>query len=449
MLGKLLRFLKIDSFFVGVLKNSSWLLAAQVGVSMTMMLQGVISTRALGVQNYGFFVLILSYTQFIFVLLNSRVWSAVIRYIPHFQAQNAPQKAKAMLKLCLWIEFVTIALTFFTLMVTASLAAEHLAKAPHLTPLFRFYALVPLLTFTDEIFAAILRLDNRFRAIATIRLAWAIVFLLMILGAASLGMSLALMVLIQVIVAVFNTALYAVWGQRSLWALGLGGWWRTPLMTLRGEFREALWFMFGTNMAGSVRMISRQIDILVLGWLGTPTQVGLYGLAKRIGAELLTFINHINRSLEPAIARLVSKNAYDQLHQSLQNFSRLMLLVTVPSAVILSIGVTLLIPPVFGEEFRGAIPMAQIWLWAILSLTTIWYPSLFNAMGLSFTVLYVHVAALVTLIILQLLLVPTGGGVGTAWAMLGSYLVSTFIGGMSGYIVLRRRSMMYPTVTAT
>ena len=421
-----------------VLQNTSWLFAAQVGTSLSTLLQGILVPRAVGLANYGYFVLIISYTQTIHQLISSRVWELLITYIPDFTEQQAPDRAKATLKLGVLLEGISALAALIILLASADFAAQNFTKNDEVASLYRIFALITLLTVPQQITAALLRLDNRFRALAMVQFASSLILLALITIGVLMGMSLRGLIIIQVMGAAAAMALHLRAGWVSVIGLGLDRWWRTNLRVLDGFWRKILWFLLGTNLLSTTRLISTQIDVLLLGWIGNADQVGAYGLARRIARELNMMIRQLLRAMQPEIARMIAAKNTEAVWQFVKTSTILLTLLAIVGGIALNIAAYLFIPIFFGDEFADAVPLAAIMLWIIVSVTTLWYRPVMLALGRP---MLLWVGALVTLAVLMvglLILVPRYESTGAAIASLIYYVADTILAGAIGFWALRR-----------
>jgi O-antigen/teichoic acid export membrane protein len=81
--------------------------------------------------------------------------------------------------------------------------------------------------------------------------------------------------------------------------------------------------------------INTKADVLMLGWLKSTDEVGLYSIASR-APEILSFsLLAVNRSIGPTIASLYSQEKVEELQKVVDKANKISLLFTLPLALLL------------------------------------------------------------------------------------------------------------------
>lgn len=186
-------------------------------------------------------------------------------------------------------------------------------------------------------------------------------------------------------------------------------------------FRE----MFGIGIVYAVALFFIQanykIDVLLLSWLSTPSEVGNYAVAVQLG-ELLWQL--------PAavLVVLMSKTANSkgsEIVDTLCKTTRLTLLITAVSSVGLLIASYYLIKPVFGVEFGDAFAMlVSLTLGLVLAAVFKSVNSYFAGKGNPYFTIKLMGAAVSINVVLNFLLIPKYGGIGAGIASTVSYTFS-------------------------
>ena len=189
-----------------------------------------------------------------------------------------------------------------------------------------------------------------------------------------------------------------------------------------------LWTMIkkGSVYATALFLIEAnyKLDILLLGWLSTKEEVGLYAVAVQVG-ELLW-------QLPAAIGLVVfSRSANDRdpvrWQAELARSIRISLWLTLCGGVALAVISPLLFDLLFGEEFARSISMT---LWLLPGLVMMVVFKLLNmdlaGKGKPFVSLFIMLPALALNVGLNYLLIPEMGGNGSAIASTCSYLLAAF-----------------------
>lgn len=167
-----------------------------------------------------------------------------------------------------------------------------------------------------------------------------------------------------------------------------------------------------------------QIDILLLSWLADTSELGIYTLTVKLG-ELLWQL--------PAavVVVLISKGANTNAREMVQvicKTSRLTVLITLCSALLLWAGCYFFVVPVFGTDF-AAVSMMVTYLLPGIVLATLFKSlnSHYAGQGKPLYAVYIMGVAVTVNVALNLYLIPRFGGDGAAIASSFSYGVSAIL----------------------
>jgi len=113
-------------------------------------------------------------------------------------------------------------------------------------------------------------------------------------------------------------------------------------------FKSALPFMF----LGAMRLVSQRTDIIMLGFFRPIEEVGVYRAVVH-GATLIVFVlTAVNMALAPVVAGLYSEGKSIQLQRLVTISARVILILTIPIAILLFIWGPWMLSFLFGDEFR-------------------------------------------------------------------------------------------------
>lgn len=107
-------------------------------------------------------------------------------------------------------------------------------------------------------------------------------------------------------------------------------------------------------LIAGISTVNAQADILLLGALSTPAEVGTYRVAIQIAAVAALGLNGVNLAVAPRFARLYARGDIQRLQRLATGSSRLVLgLALVVTVIFVSIG-RMFLTAVFGPEFDVA-----------------------------------------------------------------------------------------------
>jgi O-antigen/teichoic acid export membrane protein len=175
-----------------------------------------------------------------------------------------------------------------------------------------------------------------------------------------------------------------------------------------------------------------KLDVTLLGILGTSREVGWYVAAASITGLTLLITPLIDWVLTPVFARGAARSRED-LYAHIRQATEPILAVAIPAALFVSVGADLWLRLLFGHAFASATLALRI----LAASSVIIYIAIVYAMTLimlerAWTLAWISIASLVVNVLLNLLLIRRsmaifgegGGGVGCAFAALGTHVVA-------------------------
>lgn len=351
-----------DQYLGRILRNSGYLFSSNSISTVLSAIQGIIAARLLGVEAYG----LVAGTVIVFVsninrLLSFRMSEVVVKYLGQAITEGKQERAAAIVKRAGLTEAITSLVAYLVLLLLAPLAAQYLAKDPAAAPLFAFYGLVILANAVYETSTGALQVTGRFDRLALVNLIQSVVTVSLIglaflvqgsvvevLGAYLLGKSLAGVMIFVFAVRQLNRTLAA-------------GWWRIPLRVFH-DWKEAARFAVSTNLNGTVNLIVRDSETLIIAAFRPQAEVGYFRIA-------LSLINLVMMPIEPfigptyaEIARVLSQCQWRLTRGLLKRVSTISGIWTVSIGLFLVIAGPWLIAWLYGADYSPAYPAVLILL---------------------------------------------------------------------------------------
>jgi stage V sporulation protein B len=429
-----------------VLRNSGWLLGAELVSGVLLFAQAVMITRALGVEGYGVLALVTALVLAVVYLFDSRTWETIIKFVPQHRVEGHSDRATATVQLCYLIEIASGVGSVLVLLVGAELAARVFIKDPVSANLVRLYAVIALIRIPQEPTGALLRLAGRFDWLSYQTV---VIALVNTVGTALVwwtGATVGRMLGVQLAGAAVGSVILLAMGRRVALEKDLPFWRRSSLRSLRGRYRELLRFALLSNLTGTSRILSAHADVLVLGFFGTPAAVGVYDLAKKLVKQAAKLSNPLYASVFPEISRLISERKHAEVRRLQRQLTRALLALVIPACAVVAVAAPWLVLLVFGDEFEPAGPLLQILIWQFLWLPLIWLPGFLLSVGrpgvltsLTWTGALIHLA-------LVFALVPGLGAPGAAIATTAHQLL--WVALATGIFLHLERTGWYPRAAA-
>lgn len=187
-----------------------------------------------------------------------------------------------------------------------------------------------------------------------------------------------------------------------------------PSIPFSSHLRESLPMLAG----GLAFMILNLTDRLMLRFLDSTSQLGIYDIALRLSNLSLLGILSLNAIAEPKFAEFFARNSMDQLRQFVKRMTFIGLLIAIPVITILG-----LFPDFwlgfFGKEgdfLSGRTSLYILLLGQLISVACGAVLILLNMTGHQRSVQTILICAAILNVVLNALLIPKWGIAGAAWA---------------------------------
>lgn len=253
-------------------------------VLATAAIQGVIVARWLGPNLYGTAALVMTYPALVLTFLEPRSSQATVKYLGEFDSHDQRDKAIAVCHLGFAVDLAISVTATLAVIVTASWAAGEIVGSSGTVPLIVGYSLGYVLRSPSGTSHAILTSAGRFTTLSLVRSAVALTRAGLILGLVAAGFGVSGVVWGSAVGLALDGLILGAIAYR----FAIGRWGRSSLSSswagLRGKRREIGRFLLWNDLGSLLGMVPKQVDIVLLGYLRGPTEVGYYRLAKSLSS---------------------------------------------------------------------------------------------------------------------------------------------------------------------
>ncbi len=417
-------YLEVTSDNRTIFQNSGLLLGANTVALGLRLLQTLLLAAALGVDEYGALTLIITFTLVLFELLASRSWETVIKFMTKYLAQGDQAKVTGVVKLGYVVDAVAGAVVFSLIIISAELAAQILIGDPAAASLFRISALSVLFMVPLGTSSALLRVADRFdwlalqsAGLALLRLA--AIGIALVLDEGILGVVAAL-----VLTSALDGLSMLYLSMRVSRNVSVARLISAPLGVLRMDIRDLIRFALPTNVSGIFRLVQRRADILIIGFLLGPREVGFYKIARAIVDMLGFAVLPLYVTSYPEFARLWHQGQLRRLRKIALQMTAIASAISIAGFVAIVVLGELIIRITVGDDY---LPSQSVMRWlalgaAIAGATVVGQPLLL-AMGKATQALVAIGAAALVQVAILVVLLPELGIVGAGIAYSASYLV--------------------------
>lgn len=405
-----------------ILRNIGWMLASRGGGALLSLIYVGLATRALGLEGFGRFALIMSSAQAVTTFVGFQSWQIVVRYgVEHLRNGDRAGMA-GLIRGCVLLDCFSMAvgIALQAAIMIAFAEAFGLSADQRVQAILFGGALLLALRSTP---LGLLRLHDRYGAAAAADMAMPAV---RVAGAA--------------FAFLFNPtigAFLAVWAAAEF-ANAFAYWWAAART---GELADArnmpaslkdiarrnsgfLRFAFTTNGGSSVALASKQIAVVAVGLAIGPAAAGVYRVAQQVANAVAKFALLMARAAFGEMAR-ADEQARSRIVRDLTRLSALA--AAIVFLLLIAIGRPLL-DGVGGKGFDAAyVPMLILGLAACVDLASAAFDPALMAAGKAAVALTRRLAGAAVIIALQILLLPAIGIDGAAWATLAGSTVTALL----------------------
>jgi O-antigen/teichoic acid export membrane protein len=406
-----------------VLRNSGYMLTGNTTSAALGMVQSILAARLLGVAAFGLLGVITVFASVLNQLTSFRMSEWVISFVGEYSAQGQHRHAAAAFKAGAIAEMTSSILAYVLIILLAPLGARFLAHDSTTAWLFSLYGLMVLANLIAESSGGLLQYFDRYRLLATITVAQSALTLIMIVAAYIGRGGLVAIVLAYLGGKIFwavAVTLAAVVEAGRQWG---SGWWLAPLSLLRPRARGMLRFGVSTNLTGTLTLVTRDSELLWLGALSSPLQVGYYKVARAIINVLLIPVQPLISTTYREVAREIASRQWANVRYLLRSGSM------ISGAYSAAAGIAL---AVFGSYVVGLygptfLPYAYDCLLVLLLGVTVvntlyWNRLILLPLGMPEYPTKVTLVAAVGKIALMFALVPSMGAMGMAISLSAFFL---------------------------
>jgi O-antigen/teichoic acid export membrane protein len=405
--------------------NVSSLTAANVLGALASVVQGVVVARWLGPEAYGVAALIISYPTLLQTVFEFRSNEAGIKYLGEFIARRERDQALAMCRLGYFIDVGVSLLAFAVAGVTAAWAAARIVHVPGTAGLIWLYAaaLVPsALTITSR---AVLAVTGHFAGLARAEALISLLRLSLVLIFVAFGHGVAGVVWGNAIATTMHGLILGTLAHATSKADWGGSWLSASVRPLRERRREIGRFLVFTNIDTLLGVVTKQVDLLLLGALWGPAEAGFYRLAKSIVAVPDYVAGPLGLVSFARLAREWGKGQWREMWAFVRSST---FRVGLPLALLIIAAIPFIPGPILrlaGASYAPAVPMTQILLLrSAASVGLFGFSSMILAWGHAGVRAIAKGGVAALMLLGFVFVVPSHGGLGAAAVTAGASVVA-------------------------
>jgi len=416
---------QIDGIYSKLVKNTSWLFAGKSVGSIFSGVQGILIARYLGLVQFGLFSIILAFVDVLNVFIDLRVWEAATKYVGEYWKEGEKDKACSLIKFFYLIDILTGTLAFIVATLTAEIATKYFLKTPGSEVFIYVYAFSLLITSPNTTSKAILRVFDKFKAIAFIGSFQNFIKIIFVIIAVLLDKGIYGILVAFVAGSFIGFIINFYYVNLTLNEHGLSGWWKRKMFFPGFEFREIFKFLIHTSFYGSLKALKdKYLGILILGYFAGKEAAGLYKLARSFLKIISKIADPLYEAIYPELVKVYESDNIDNFVNLIKRATIGMAKIIIPIGIVIFIFADQVLSLIYGSEFGLATNVVRILVFAvIISDLASFTSTAFLAIGNPGLRTKIETVALVVYITLLFILVPYFAQIGAALSLLAFALV--------------------------
>jgi O-antigen/teichoic acid export membrane protein len=382
----------------------------------------LIAARGLGAGEFGRLTLVWSVVGVAHLVVDVRAWEAVTRYLSEFTSRGQTGVALATLELAVVLEAAVAALGFGLVWATSSWIATRFFSDPSLEPLIVLGAATLVISAFDRTARAVMRVFDRFRVLGVCSAVEAVSRLGLVVAAVAAGARVRGVLIAHLAADVVGALILVALASREvrtqLWPARASA----SLRAVRPYWRGILAFLGHSSVRATLKVATRRLDLLLLGYFRTAAEVGVYGAALRLARVIEDLSDPLYFAAFPQLARAWLENRSEFFRLLRQIVGGLAVLT---GAVVL-VGVVAapwLVGLALGPGYADAVAPFRLLLLATgIAVATLWATPAMLGSGQPGAATAAATASAAGLVILLPALAPAWGASGVAGARVGGAL---------------------------
>ncbi len=314
-----------------------------------------IITRSLGPAGFGQLVLIFSFAQAIGGIISFQTWQIIIRYGTKYALDKAHDDFARLVMICLVFDIVGFFLGAVLMLLGIWFLADHLHWDTALQ--------IQVIAFTSVIILAarntvigILRVHDRFRDAALAETLMPITRFIGVLLVATLHPTMEGFLIVWALSEIVTTAIMWVIAWRTI-PLPFSAQKIRDLPHYFRKYPDLVGFAGYSNLGSSLRLMSQQIIVLIVGFYVGNAAAGFFRLGHQLGQVVTRVAEGLSFAIYSEYNRMRHKDSFNAAQSMIGRTFR----VTIVSAAILVAIIIFAGKPfillMFGAEFAPAFPL--------------------------------------------------------------------------------------------
>lgn len=365
------------SFYKRLLKNSSKLLSGSFIASILNLLALSFTSKHLGANQLGLLVIAQTFVIVIDNIVNFQPWQALIKYGINNKNESNTEGFKAIIKITFLIDAGTALFAFVIAQVIHDFIIEFLSWDEEVSYLIKIYAFV-ILTNLKSLSIGVLRIYNQYGHLSIVNVLVSIVRILGVLLLVYLEGTIVGFLILWLLCEVLNNTLLFLLCLKELRKNTLLDFLQSSTKNFNKINKGYFKFVITSNVHSTIRQLSREIDILIVGTYLAPSDVGIFKIVKNLTKPLLKIIDPFYQVIYPELVSFYEDRKFHEFLSVIRNTTLFSSILMIISYIIFFFTGYYIIDLLFGGEFIYSKKILDFYLIAIsIAIATFsWQPAM-------------------------------------------------------------------------
>ena len=317
-----------------------------------------VTVQILSVENYGLLVLIQAYSAIVAQISGFKTWEPLIKYGADAITSGDSASFEGIIRISFLIDLASAFIGWILLVISAILLSDYMKWNEDTLRYIFIYSLV--IIFNISGFATgILRLYDRYKKLAVQQILFQLIRLFLILGCWYLSLGMLEVVVCWVISEILAYLILLIFGLTELKKNNIQLIGKVKKFESRRPFFS---FLLANNIDSTIRSISREIDVIIIGLIVGKAGAGIYKLAVQISAMISKFIDPLYNVLLPIFSRLQAEAKNAELRSLVVKITTITFLVFAFAYFFIFLYGEYFIEIIFGDEYQDTYNVLLLYL---------------------------------------------------------------------------------------
>ncbi len=355
---RLISKIKSDSNLSDLLRHSGIMYASGLFSTLLLTIQQISTAKLIGPADYGRLATVMGSGLLVMLIVDVRTWELGTKLLARPILDRDYKETSRVITWLTSADIVAGLISAGIVFVFAGPMATHLLQAPDLEWLVRLYTLsIPFRMISNGITRTSLRMYNRFGLLSAKSIAYGAARILLMTGAALLGLGLEGVIIGAILSEVIGALMLLVM-QIGVSRRELPG---TALIDFHKphQFHEGLHMMGGLWLSATLAGLQTETFVPILALLTTPAQVGIFRSGLDIAETIEKLLIPFMLVLFPQVVKSYEQTSRAQFGRMIKQSALLMGILTLPFTLgIIFVG-GLILPRLLGPDFTGVSTVAS------------------------------------------------------------------------------------------